>query len=208
MIKLKHIAIFLLLLLAVINVSAQRKGKKSMPLMISYGGGIAGGDFGGLSAYGPNLMIDFRKPFSRIGNSMSLTFDNHLSLFPGFFEFRAGTKFAALPSIASAIDFNAFTGAGRKSRSPVGGFLGLGIYGIASPSLVLPEYNSDSKASFDVGPYINAGARIKMNKKHYMTVKLFGGFTVSQEFAYGGLNILWSMGSGKKKFARKDDCGC
>ncbi len=208
--KFSSILIIILLLLGVCNntkAQSRGRGKKSLAFMLSAGGGIAGGDYGGLSAYGPNVMLEGRKVISRIGNSFSFTFDNHLSVFTGFFETYPKTSFALLPSVASAIDFNAYTGAGRKSRSPAGGFLGVGVYSTLAPQVVLPNYNSNY-SNFDIGPYINLGLRFKTGKKNYLSIKFFGGFTVIQEMGYGGLNILMSIRTNKRKFSRKDDCGC
>ncbi len=199
--------ISLLIFTLSINVSGQRN-KKSNPLTISVGAGIAVGDFSGISAYGPNVMFDVRKTVIKTANSFSFSFDTHVSVFTGFFETKNKTSFAVVPSAATSFNFNAYAGASRKSRSPLGGFIGFGLYAISAPPSSVVSENATVTMSGDIGPYANMGFRIKTKKTCHINFKFFGGFSVFKEIAYGGLNILIPINSNKRRFKRNNDCGC
>ncbi len=186
------------------KVNAQIK-KKEKTTITSLGLGFSGGDFANTSCYGPDLNLHIQKRLFKMGKEFNGTLDLDAIIFLGFFDEIPKTTFNPVPVSALTFNFNGLVGVNPKTRSPLGGFLGFGVLAIPTRSETVATNNAGVTvtASGDIGPYANAGFRIKPGKHFYFTMKVFGGVTLRYEYAYGGLNFLIpiSKNEDKKKFA-------
>ncbi len=191
-----YIFFFIIAVLSVFSAQAQIK-KKTETKIFEIGGGIAGGEFG-VSAYGPNFNIQLRKTLFKMGKNMNMSLNLEEYIFAAFLDYIPKTEFALIPISSITINLNALTGAypNGKSRSPVGGFLGLGVLLVPTQ----PAQVGAATVSGDFGPVANAGFRIRPGKHFYFTVKVYGGVTIRTEAAFGGLNFTFPLKKKDRKF--------
>lgn len=197
---LKHILIILIFLSSFTvpcNVNAQMK-KKDKTHIWNIGGGVSGGGLGNYSYYGPTFNLNYRATVFKFGKSMNLSFNLDAYLNGSFVDKINETKFGVIPVLATSFNFNALQGAYMEgnSRTFIGFLLGIGMMTI--PKIAPPSIAT--VATPDFGPFVNAGFRIKPGKGSYFTLKVFGGVTLKEETAFGGLGVTFPLRGKERKF--------
>lgn len=203
------------LLFIVFNSFSQgykKKSKKDKPLIISLSGGVAGGDYDGISAMSPFLYLELRKTAIRLGRYFNFSYDfnvgPHVAIFKG--QYIAGRAIAVYPAAQFTFNFNALAGATPPTKKqaikiPVGFFLGPGVYmsagtyGSIIGTLSGNIYDNTPKkmSIIDGGPMVNFGFRIKLSKRYYFGIRVYGAFTVANEVAIGGGSLVFPVNLGK-----------
>ncbi len=193
--KLLIVSVILLFSSQIANAQFSNNKKKGKDLFYAIGCGISGGEANGSSIYGGNLTFESRKPFWIFAQNYSMSVDISLSTLIGTTE----GKFAILPVGFTMLSINAFSQSTKIRKNRFGGFLSLGVMIIPGAKkthtdLITGETTTQSGM---FGPAVSMGPRFRLGKT-YMDFRLYGGVTTS-EVAYGGLNIMFTLGMKSKK---------
>jgi len=194
------------------------KKSKKKPLVISLSGGVAGGDYDGISAMSPFLYLELRKTAIRLGKNFNFSYDFNfgpqVAIFKG--QYIVGKAIAVYPSAQFTFNFNALAGATPPSKKqvikfPVGFFLGPGVYLSAGTyGSIIGTLSGDiygrvpkKMSMIDGGPMVNFGLRFKLSKRYYFGLRIYGAFTVVNNVAIGGGSLVFPVNLGK--YANKRD---
>ncbi len=179
----------------VVNAQFANNKKKGKDLFYAIGAGVSGGEADGSSIYGGNLTFEARKPFWIFAQNYSMSVDVSMSLLLGSSE----EKFAMLPVGFTMVSINAFSQSTKIRKNRFGGFLSLGMMIIPGAKKthtdILTGETTTQSGMF--GPAISMGPRFRVGKT-YMDFRLYGGMTTS-EVAYGGFNLMFTLGMKSKK---------
>jgi len=201
--KLVNLLIISIFMVTTASAQFASSAKRERAIMVAVGAG-GGMREAGNSAMGANLMVELRKPIAVIASHYSVSVNLMASALIGKTADTRDAKGESVffPNALLTLNFNAYSQATKMATNALGIYVGAGL-------LVAPRQTIEKKDVFTgevvsvtsglLGPAVSFGPRFRLGRS-YMDLRVYGGLIMGDaEVTYGGLNLMFTLGMGKKK---------